>query len=323
MSAKKNSKSYFGVKIFVRKLSFVFTYTMLLKKMLSFSIWTLMESVSFWLTTSIGTFIVGNYLNEYYLGLYKTTMSTINAYMGIITAATTPVLFSALSRYQNDDVKFKKSYYSFQRITALLIFPMGIGVFIFRDLVTSILLGSQWFEASQFIGLWGLISAMACVLSNYNGEVLRSKGKPKWSLVLQIQHLAFLIPTLVITSQKGFESLYIARSLIRFEHMFFGLLLIKLLFGFKFRDIFKNILPPMISTIIMGVVGWGLKQISTGIIWQFTVIAICIVVYFSVLWIVFPKTLLAFCEIDLVNKLLQKLKKLAFIGVNVSRNKKQ
>ena len=74
----------------------------LLKEMFSFSAWTLMESITIWLTSYIGVFIVGNVLNEYYLGLYKTTMTTVNAYMAIITSAMTPVLFSALSRYQKD-----------------------------------------------------------------------------------------------------------------------------------------------------------------------------------------------------------------------------
>lgn len=281
----------------------------LLKRMLSFSIWTLLESFSFWLTSSIGTFIVGNYLNEHYLGLYKTTMSTINAYMGIITAATTPVLFSALSRYQNDDVNFKKNYYLFQRYCAMLLFPMGVGIFLFRDLVTSILLGSQWMEASGFIGLWGFVSALSCVLSNYNGEVLRSKGKPKWSLVLQLQHLAFLVPTLIITAKMGFEALYVARSLIRFELMFAGLILIKVLFGFKFKDICKNLMPMTVSTLIMGAAGWGLKQISDHIVWQFAVIAICVVIYFLAIWFLFPKLRAEISDTKVFRKIFGRSKK--------------
>ena len=148
----------------------------LFKEMFSFSAWTLLESISIWLTANVDIFIVGTYLNEYYLGLYKTSMSTVNAYMAIITSALTPILFSALSRYQNDENNFKKTYYTFQRFTALFVIPMGVGIFVFQDLVTEILLGSQWMEASGFIGWWGLTGALTIVISHFSSEVYRSKG---------------------------------------------------------------------------------------------------------------------------------------------------
>ena len=75
----------------------------LLKDMLGFSLWTLLESISIWLTSWVGTFVLGSTLSTYYLGLYKTSTGMVNAAMGIVTSATTPILFSALSRYQNDE----------------------------------------------------------------------------------------------------------------------------------------------------------------------------------------------------------------------------
>jgi len=72
--------------------------------------------------------------------------------MGIITAAIIPVLFSALSRSQSDDAEFKRVYYTFQRMTAVFVVPMGVGIFLFRDFVTLLLLGENWMEAGGFIG---------------------------------------------------------------------------------------------------------------------------------------------------------------------------
>lgn len=183
------------------KPKFYYSFT-LFKEMFAFTAWTLLESISIWFTTNIGVFIVGNYLNEYYLGVYKTSISTVNAYMAIITSALTPVLFSALSRYQNDDENFRKTYYQFQRLTAVFVIPMGIGIYLYRDLVTQILLGSQWGEASGFIGLWGLTSAVTIVFSHFSSEVYRSKGNPRVSLILQVVHIAFLVPLLIWTSSK-------------------------------------------------------------------------------------------------------------------------
>ena len=48
-----------------------------LREMLSFSMWTLLEQISIWLTSYMGTFLVGVYLSTYYVGLYKTSISTV------------------------------------------------------------------------------------------------------------------------------------------------------------------------------------------------------------------------------------------------------
>ncbi len=259
------------------------------KEMFSFSAWTLLESISIWLTSNIGIFIVGNYLDEHYLGLYKTSMTTVNAYMAIITSAILPVLFSALSRYQNDEANFQKTYYTFQRMVSIFVLPMGLGIFLFRDLVTELLLGSQWTEASGFIGVWGLTSALTIVLSYFSSEVYRSKGKPKISLLSQTIHLLFLIPTLLISGKYGFKVLYISRSLIRFQGIIVGLIFMRVLFKFKFLDIIKNIYPMIIATLIMGAAGYGLELISDNIFWQLVAVLICIIVYFTVLFLLFPK----------------------------------
>jgi len=48
---------------------------------------------------------------------------------------------------------------------------MGIGVYLYSDLATKILLGSQWNEASRVIGLWAITSSITIVFSYFNSEV--------------------------------------------------------------------------------------------------------------------------------------------------------
>lgn len=281
----------------------------ILREMFSFSAWTLLESISIWLTTNIGIFVVGSQLNEYYLGIYKTSMSTVNSYMSIITAAITPVLFSALSRYQNDDIAFKKTYYSFQKLTAALVFPMGVGIFLYKDLVTSLLLGSQWSDASGFVGLWGLTSSFAIVFSYFSSEVYRSKGNPKISLFTQLIQLAFIIPTLLISVRYDFTTLYVSRSLVRIQAILTAIIIMKSIYKFKITDVFKNVLPMIISSVVMGGCGYGLQQVSDSLIWQIASIIICAIIYFTVLLGCFPSTRKAILENEKFKGIIQKINK--------------
>ena len=288
------------------KPKFYYSYK-LFKEMFSFSAWTLLESIAIWLTSYIGVFIVGKYLNDYYLGLYKTSMSTVNAYMAIITGALTPVLFSALSKYQNDEENFRRTYFLFQRLTAVFVIPMGIGIYLYSDLVTQILLGEQWMEASGFIGLWGLMSTLTIVFAHFSSEVYRSKGNPKVSLIKQILHLAFLVPLLLWTAPLGFKPLYLARALVRIQSIITALIIMHALYKFDIWKNIKNVLPMIISALIMGVVGHFLQQVTPSIIWQFASVFICIVIYFAVLLGLFSSVRCEVLDSAFVKKIMRKI----------------
>lgn len=265
-----------------------------LKEMFSFSMWTLFEQISIWLTSYIGTFIVGKFLVgnveevEYYTGLYKTSMNTVNQFTSLITSTFTPVLFSALSRVQNDRKAFKGYFFSFQKIISMLVIPMGAGLFLYRDLVTEILLGSKWAEASMFIGLWGISSSLCASLNNFCSESYRALGKPKVSLLVQVIHLVFLVPALMWSAGISYETLYWTRSVISLQLYATQLIVIYCVIRISPWQILKNIYPTLIATGAMTVLALGLQTVSRSKIWDFVSIAICIVTYFGVL-MAFPE----------------------------------
>lgn len=260
-----------------------------LKEMLSFSIWTLFEQISIWLTSYIGTFIVGIYLSNYYVGLYKTSMSTVTQFTTLITSATTPVLFSALSRLQNNNVEFENTFLKFQRLVGLLIMPMGIGMFLYKDLITTILLGSQWTEASMFIGVWGLTSSLGILLNNFCSEVYRALGKPKVSLAIQLIHLVFLVPSLIFSAKQGFVTLYWARSLIRFQLYICQIIVMSFITKISFSKMLGNLYPSVVGSLSMCLLALGLQWIGDGIIWSLCSISIC-AIFYSCIIMLFTET---------------------------------
>lgn len=256
----------------------------LLKKMLSFSIWTLAEQISIWLTSYVGTFIVGTYMTTYYVGLYKTSMTTVNQIISLITASVTPVLFSALSRTQNNEKGFIDTYYTFQKNVGIFVIPLGTGVYLYRNLITTILLGKQWMEAADFIGLWGLISSVTIVFSNFSSEVYRAKGKPRLSFWTQCLHLIVLIPTLIISSKINFHTLYITRSLVRIQMPIVNFIIMQLMFKISIFKQIKNCFPEMFSSLVMAGVAMLIKNFTIdSVALQLISVIICIIVYFSVL----------------------------------------
>lgn len=258
-----------------------------LHEMFAFSMWTLFEQISIWLTSYIGTFIVGIYLTSYYVGLYKTAMTTVSQFTTLITSATTPVLFSALSRLHDDKKSFEEMFLRFQRMVGIFIIPMSVGMFLYRDFITKVLLGSQWMEASMFVGLWGLTSSLGILLNNYCSEAYRALGKPKVSLLTQLIHLAFLVPTLIVSARIGFEVLYWTRSMIRFQMYICQLIILYFVTGISTIKILKNLYQSIIGGCVMAVVAIFLQGFGTGIVWSAISIVLCAAVYFAVIML-FP-----------------------------------
>lgn len=285
----------------------------ILKEMLSFSIWSLVEAISIWFTTWADVFIIGSSLSQYYLGIYKTSTIMVNSLMGLIVASIVPVLFSALSRLQDDSEKFNNIYLKTQKLTSVLIFPLGIGIYIYSDLATRIMLGNKWNEASGVIGVWALTSAIVIVFGHFCSEVYRAKGMPKLSFLAQILHLVVLVPVCIISSKYGFWTLVYARSWIRMEFLLVHFIIMKFVIGFPVSKTFINVIPTAISAIAMGVLGYLLQQISNGLLWSFVSIIICFLFYFGALYL-FPDMRKEMNGI--IKKLKVKLKKRKIIKVN-------
>ncbi|WP_065419853.1 lipopolysaccharide biosynthesis protein [Carnobacterium sp. 1290_CSPC] len=251
----------------------------ILKEMLSYGIWTLLDSVTSWLSTWVDVLIIGSTFSGYYLGLYKNSLNMVNSLMAIVTASVLPILFATLSRMQNDDEKFQRTYFNMQKMVAYLIFPMGVGVFIYRSLATDLMFGEGWEEASNIVGSWALILVIGIVYSNFNGEVYRAKGAPKISFIYQITHLLFLIPVLIYSRSLGFWPLVYSRILIRLQGAITGFIFMKLFMKFEIKDMLFNLNKPLLCTLLMYLLSLLLKPLETSIVHSFINILLLILAY--------------------------------------------
>jgi PST family polysaccharide transporter len=218
-------------------------------------------------------------------------------------------MFSALSRYQSDEEQFNSIFFKFQRVIALIVFPIGVGVWVYHDLATLILLGDQWTETAGFLGMRALLQAFLIVFSYYNSEAFRSKGKPQLSLIAQSIYLVSSIPILYFGACKDYETLTLCSIAA-------GLILIActstishFTIKIKFHKVFKNILPQLTASIVMGLFGYTMLMISKNIIWQIASVIMCMIVYFTALLVLFPKTRRELLSTPLAKKIMAKFKR--------------
>lgn len=250
-----------------------------LKNMISYSMWTVLENVTIWLSINAGTFIVSVLFGAYYLGLFKTTVSTVWGYFSVLQSAVMPVLFSTLSRCQNDDREFQSVFFKFQRMMAMLVLPLGFGMFAFRELVTLILLGSQWLETVDFVGMVSLSFAFLFVFSYFNSEAIRGKGRPKLSVVAQTVYVLVTIPLLYFCGRVDYTTLTVANALSNAVLAAATSAVAHFVLGIRFGAVLKNVWPSLLSAAIMALAGMGLRLVFDNLIWEIACVLLCVLIY--------------------------------------------
>ncbi len=267
-----------------------------LKHMVRFGCITLLDGLAIWSTNWIDSLLIASTMSSYQLGLYKNSVGIITTLFQIVTASVTPVLYSGLSKLQNDDKAFGELFSGTQKLLCMILLPLGVGIFLYRDLATDIILGSKWSDASFIIGITAITLALRTIFVSFNSDAYRAKGKFHIPLILQIFDLAILIPTCLISANIGFGTLVYARAIARLDLVIPGFVLLYTVCKVRFKDTAWSLLPNFVSTIIMAVVAILLQKVSSSIVWSFVSIFCCILVYFFTLCL-FKKeraTILAF-----------------------------
>ncbi|MGO2933206.1 oligosaccharide flippase family protein [Microbacterium sp.] len=262
----------------------------LLKEMFAFSSWSLLEAISIWATVWAGTFIVGSILTPHELGLYRQPILVVNSAFAVITSATTPILFAALSRLQATPDEYRRFFFRFQFSVAVVLFPVGVGAFFYRDFFTDLLFGPKWAEAALMFGAWAFTSSLSIVLSHYCSEIFRSLGRPRVSFLSQCLYMAVMIPALYFAALDGFVTLVIVNAAVRFVAIAISQLLAYLVAGIGFLQVMRNLYAPLLASALMAVAAWWLADLADGH-WGWSSLGVlgCAVLY-GLACLCFPRT---------------------------------
>lgn len=258
-----------------------------LREMLSFSVWSVFDAILIWATSYIEIFFISCMLSSYYLGIYKTSMTTATQFTSVVTSAILPVIMPALSRTQNDYTAMRQMLLKIQKYLGMLLLPIGFGIFMFSQLITDILLGCQWKEAVPFIGIWGLMEVITVVFQRICSNIFPAIGKPRISVIVQILHLIVLIPAVYISIGYGFSVLFYTRAFVRLEGVLVGMIFAYIAIKLSAKSMIFNLIPEFFSCIIMCLVAAFLLGISSNTLYSVLWLFLSLCVYIGVLYL-FP-----------------------------------
>lgn len=257
------------------------------KLMLSDCAWLFADSVMIWCTVYSGTLIVSNLLSPHYLGIYRTGETTITQYLQIIFSVVNPVVFSALSRCQNDIVEANRVFVSYLKYVSYLVLPLGAGIFVYRKFVTAVLLGAQWKESSTIIACVGVTYPVRLLTGQLNSNYFRSMGKPNVAMVVQTIYTVLLVGIYLFAVKQEFNTFCIIAGCAGWVYMLVSNIALITVFKFPYQKMLQGWLPAIIGSIVMGIIS-RILLVWFGGSNLLTVISCVLsaVVYFAVLLII-------------------------------------
>jgi len=123
--------------------------------------------------------LIQKFLGEQQLGYYTLAYRLMLYPLQNITAIITRVMFPALSRIQNDNVKFKEVYIKLINVIALITFPLMLGLIAVNNNFVFVVFGVKW---EPVITLILILAPLGLIQSVYTpaGMIYQAKGRTDW-----------------------------------------------------------------------------------------------------------------------------------------------
>lgn len=258
------------------------------KSIFSFSIWAYLESILEWLIGNVAFLVLATLYGMAALGIFKVAVNLVSQITTSVYALYSNVYKSAIAKEQNDDESFRKMFLTFQKYSSLLSLPLGVGVFMFRDLVTTLLLGESWIGASTLIGLYSLTCTASISFGNFYSDGIRAKGHPFKLVIIDFVYLMAIILLLYSTKNIDFELFCILFSALKILQPLMQAIVGRKVCNVSFTLVIKNSYPQIIAVFLMTlfISIFGLNHLQ--IIWELLFLVVSILLYIVFVYLLSP-----------------------------------
>ncbi|WP_368882757.1 lipopolysaccharide biosynthesis protein [Proteus mirabilis] len=202
--------------------------------------------------------IIGKIFSANQLGLYSQANNLSYTPAMSLTGIIQRVTYPMLSQVKNNKVDFDAIYLLTLRLTALIIFPLLIGLGIIAQPFILIVLGEKWSYAATLLSIL-CIGYMLYPIHAINLNLLQVKGRSDLFLKLEIIKKILVTIILIITVPLGIEAICIGIVIQSYLALLINTYYTGKLTSINIKKQFKNLFPIWIITIICSLVSWCLS----------------------------------------------------------------
>ena len=255
----------------------------------------LMSNIIDYVLNNSSYILIGNLVGSALLGIYTFAYDKSMMMVNTIAYSAMMISFPAFSRLQDHKDKLKSAYFKTVKFISMVAFPYSVGQLILGPEYITTVFGAKW-AASVLIFQMLLLFSMLRAISQCSNALLSGIGKPhivlRWNLVFSPIYIFSLYAGYKLGGINGVGA---ANAIIGSLGSIIFIVVASKSLGWTFKDNFDALNPCITSSVIMGILIYGLKVLlnlinTSSVVILATLVPVGIIVYFLSIKFLFKET---------------------------------
>jgi len=229
--------------------------------------------------------IIGKLFPVASLGFYTRAVQLQEFPVKTIASVFYRVAFPVFASIQDENERLKNALRKTLRTMVFFTFPILFGLIAVADQLIEVVLTEKWLPASDFFKLLCLIGLFYS-FQVVNGEILKTKGKSNWILIVEIVSRSIMIINIFITWRWGITAIILGQMVAVAVAYLIGTYYVWKLIGYTLWQQFKDVFVYLILSVAMYLI---IEFISYFIINPFTSLMVMsitgVIFYISASWL--------------------------------------
>ncbi len=196
-------------------------------------------------------FFIGAVLGPVLLGIYTVAFRLLIVMMDVSINTVQTVALPTFSRLQHDRDRLRKAYFAATRVSAVVALPTFCFIIAAAPEIIHVFFGPRWDLSIPVMRVLSLIG-VANTLTNFNGTVLTSVGRP--DLALRFLVIASVTNVIGVAIAVHWGILAVATALV-LRNVLVGSPLsihyVKITLGFGYREYFSSYRSPVLGALLV------------------------------------------------------------------------
>lgn len=226
------------------------------KELFGFSAYALgFDIVNYW-ARSLDQLLIGRFVGASALGIYSRAYHLMLMPLTQVSQVLGRVMFPALSSIQDDKPRVKRAYLKATSIIAIITFPMMTGLFAVSDHFILALLGQKWADVIPVLKIFCWVGMIQSIFTTV-GWLYMSQGRTGLYFVMGLVNSAVIIIAFIIGIHWSIMGVAWAYSIAILVLWCPSCIISGRLIGITFFELLRNLAPPFLCALSMGVVIWA------------------------------------------------------------------
>lgn len=216
------------------------------------------ETVAFF-NRQMPDLLIGTFLGMTALGYYTVGYRLLLIMTQMFTQTVSAVALPTFSRLQHDHAQMRQALLTATRMTSLAAFPAFMGMAVLAPELVLGLIGDKWDRSVPIMQILAFIGIVHSV-TFFNGPAIIACGKPSWAFALALSNAMVNVTVFVVAVHWGIIVVAAAFVIRGYAYAPFPLLTVRKLIGLNVTRYVRQLVAPVIGTVVMVLVVWATKH---------------------------------------------------------------